>query len=160
MGQPGMQVHCVDNVEIFMIFYCAAYVDVAHYFELWGSSSDSTSHCLLRRRLSNKAMKKSVGVDDGDTAKRETKGEIALDPELVNVVTILEPFLSKRHTLIFAHDHIEVKATYIRFSRRRDGNFGVIFGRWTDFASLCKFKPKGVGMFEVISIEPVTILQV
>jgi 8-oxo-dGTP pyrophosphatase MutT (NUDIX family) len=33
--------------------------------------------------------------DDGNTAKREAKEEIGLDPELVNVVTVLEPFLSK-----------------------------------------------------------------
>lgn len=33
--------------------------------------------------------------DDGDTAKREAKEEIGLDPEHVNVVTVLEPFLSK-----------------------------------------------------------------
>ncbi|CAK8577606.1 unnamed protein product [Lathyrus sativus] len=33
--------------------------------------------------------------DDADTAKREAKEEIGLDPELVNVVTVLEPFLSK-----------------------------------------------------------------
>ncbi|XP_030552360.1 nudix hydrolase 15, mitochondrial-like isoform X2 [Rhodamnia argentea] len=33
--------------------------------------------------------------DDGDTATREAKEEIGLDPSLVNVVTILEPFLSK-----------------------------------------------------------------
>ncbi|KAF7803357.1 Nudix hydrolase 15, mitochondrial [Senna tora] len=33
--------------------------------------------------------------DDGDTAKREAKEEIGLDPENVNVVTVLEPFLSK-----------------------------------------------------------------
>ncbi|KAI4296866.1 hypothetical protein L6164_036786 [Bauhinia variegata] len=33
--------------------------------------------------------------DDGDTAKREAKEEIGLDPQLVNVVTVLEPFLSK-----------------------------------------------------------------
>ncbi|KAK7362747.1 hypothetical protein VNO77_04868 [Canavalia gladiata] len=33
--------------------------------------------------------------DDGDTAKREAKEEIGLDPELVDVVTVLEPFLSK-----------------------------------------------------------------
>ncbi|XP_028780292.1 nudix hydrolase 15, mitochondrial [Neltuma alba] len=33
--------------------------------------------------------------DDEDTAKREAKEEIGLDPELVNVVTFLEPFLSK-----------------------------------------------------------------
>lgn len=33
--------------------------------------------------------------DDEDTAKREAKEEIGLDPELVHVVTSLEPFLSK-----------------------------------------------------------------
>ncbi|KAM5588048.1 nudix hydrolase 15, mitochondrial [Rosa sericea] len=33
--------------------------------------------------------------DDGDTATREAKEEIGLDPKLVNVVTVLEPFLSK-----------------------------------------------------------------
>ncbi|KAL4627019.1 hypothetical protein ACB092_05G137300 [Castanea dentata] len=33
--------------------------------------------------------------DDGDTATREAKEEIGLDPSLVNVVTSLEPFLSK-----------------------------------------------------------------
>ena len=33
--------------------------------------------------------------DDGDTALREAKEEIGLDPSLVNVVTTLEPFLSK-----------------------------------------------------------------
>lgn len=34
-------------------------------------------------------------VDDGDTATREAREEIGLDPSLVNVVTVLEPFLSK-----------------------------------------------------------------
>ncbi|KAJ9566690.1 hypothetical protein OSB04_002656 [Centaurea solstitialis] len=34
-------------------------------------------------------------VDDADTATREAKEEIGLNPSLVNVVTILEPFLSK-----------------------------------------------------------------
>lgn len=33
--------------------------------------------------------------DDGETATRETKEEIGLDPSLVDVVTVLEPFLSK-----------------------------------------------------------------
>uniref|UniRef100_A0A803PNV1 Nudix hydrolase domain-containing protein n=1 Tax=Cannabis sativa TaxID=3483 RepID=A0A803PNV1_CANSA len=33
--------------------------------------------------------------DDGDTATREAHEEIGLDPSLVNVVTVLEPFLSK-----------------------------------------------------------------
>lgn len=34
-------------------------------------------------------------VDDADTATREAKEEIGLDPSLVNVVALLEPFLSK-----------------------------------------------------------------
>ncbi|KAF8413786.1 hypothetical protein HHK36_001779 [Tetracentron sinense] len=34
-------------------------------------------------------------VNDSDTATREAKEEIGLDPSLVNVVTVLEPFLSK-----------------------------------------------------------------
>ncbi|XVE51434.1 hypothetical protein DITRI_Ditri02bG0040000 [Diplodiscus trichospermus] len=33
--------------------------------------------------------------DDGQTAIREAREEIGLDPSLVNVVTVLEPFLSK-----------------------------------------------------------------
>ncbi|KAL9432802.1 hypothetical protein AB3S75_027756 [Citrus x aurantiifolia] len=33
--------------------------------------------------------------DDGDTATREAKEEIGLDPSLMEVVTVLEPFLSK-----------------------------------------------------------------
>ena len=33
--------------------------------------------------------------DDADTATREANEEIGLDPSLVNVVTVLEPFLSK-----------------------------------------------------------------
>ncbi|XP_002522533.2 nudix hydrolase 15, mitochondrial [Ricinus communis] len=33
--------------------------------------------------------------DDGETATREAKEEIGLDPTLVHVVTVLEPFLSK-----------------------------------------------------------------
>ncbi|GMJ14706.1 ARABIDOPSIS THALIANA NUDIX HYDROLASE HOMOLOG 15, nudix hydrolase homolog 15 [Hibiscus trionum] len=33
--------------------------------------------------------------DDVDTATREAKEEIGLDPSLVNVITVLEPFLSK-----------------------------------------------------------------
>ncbi|KMT04545.1 hypothetical protein BVRB_8g182070 [Beta vulgaris subsp. vulgaris] len=33
--------------------------------------------------------------DDAETATREAKEEIGLDPSLVNVVTVLEPFLSK-----------------------------------------------------------------
>lgn len=34
-------------------------------------------------------------VDDVDTAKREAKEEIGLPHELVTVVTVMEPFLSK-----------------------------------------------------------------
>lgn len=34
-------------------------------------------------------------ADDSDTATREAQEEIGLDPSLVNVVTVLEPFLSK-----------------------------------------------------------------
>lgn len=34
-------------------------------------------------------------TDDADTATREAKEEIGLDPSVVNVVTALEPFLSK-----------------------------------------------------------------
>lgn len=34
-------------------------------------------------------------ASDADTATREAKEEIGLDPSLVNVVTCLEPFLSK-----------------------------------------------------------------
>lgn len=33
--------------------------------------------------------------DDFETATREAKEEIGLDPSLVDVVTVLEPFLSK-----------------------------------------------------------------
>lgn len=34
-------------------------------------------------------------ADDAETATREANEEIGLDPSLVNVVTVLEPFLSK-----------------------------------------------------------------
>jgi len=43
--------------------------------------------------------------DDGDTAKREAKEEIGLDPELVNVVTVLQPFLSKVLCILFHTFH-------------------------------------------------------
>lgn len=33
--------------------------------------------------------------DDADTATREANEEIGLDPSLVNIVTVMEPFLSK-----------------------------------------------------------------
>ncbi|XP_022715791.1 nudix hydrolase 15, mitochondrial-like isoform X2 [Durio zibethinus] len=39
--------------------------------------------------------------DDGDTATRESNEEIGLDPSLVNVVTVLEPFLSKHLLRVF-----------------------------------------------------------
>ncbi|XLR68923.1 hypothetical protein S83_019595, partial [Arachis hypogaea] len=71
----------------------------------------------------------------------------------------LSHFTGQRHTLFLSHGHIEVEATYTRFSGRRDSCFGIIFGGWAEFASLCKFEPGGVGIFEVISTELVTILQ-
>lgn len=43
--------------------------------------------------------------DDGDTAKREANEEIGLDPELVNVVTVLQPFLSKVFFVLFDTFH-------------------------------------------------------
>lgn len=39
-------------------------------------------------------------ADDAETATREAREEIGLDPSLVNVVTVLEPFLSKVHIYI------------------------------------------------------------
>ncbi|RYR51293.1 hypothetical protein Ahy_A06g026318 [Arachis hypogaea] len=63
-----------------------------------------------------------------------------------------------RHPIILTHGHIEVEATYTRYSGKRDGSFGVISRGWENFASLCNFKSGGVGVFEVISTEPVTII--
>ncbi|KAL4320441.1 hypothetical protein AHAS_Ahas14G0010800 [Arachis hypogaea] len=83
-----------------------------------------------------------------------------LSSHLLPNVLHLSHFTSQRHTLILAHGHIEMEATYTKFSGRRDGSFGVISGGWADFATLCKFEPGGVGIFEVISTEPVTVLQV
>lgn len=40
-------------------------------------------------------------ADDSQTATREAHEEIGLDPSLVNVVTVLEPFLSKVCVLHF-----------------------------------------------------------
>lgn len=40
-------------------------------------------------------------VDDADTATREANEEIGLEPSLVNVVTVLEPFLSKVQRDVF-----------------------------------------------------------
>lgn len=39
--------------------------------------------------------------DDVETATREAKEEIGLDPSQVNVVTVLEPFLSKVFKSVF-----------------------------------------------------------
>lgn len=39
--------------------------------------------------------------DDADTATREAKEEIGLDPSLVTVVTHLQPFLSKVYAVLF-----------------------------------------------------------
>ncbi|KAL4294192.1 hypothetical protein AHAS_Ahas18G0203500 [Arachis hypogaea] len=72
----------------------------------------------------------------------------------------LSHFTDQRHTLFLSHRHIEVEATYTRFSGKRDGSFGVISGGWAEFARLCKFEPGGVGIFEVMSTKPVTVLQV
>lgn len=49
--------------------------------------------------------------DDGDTATREAKEEIGLDPSLVNVVTVLEPFLSKvlAHVTLFCYGYVELQ---------------------------------------------------
>ena len=40
-------------------------------------------------------------LDDAETATREAKEEIGLDPSLVTVVTVLEPFLSKVRDGVF-----------------------------------------------------------
>ncbi|RYR77757.1 hypothetical protein Ahy_A01g002358 [Arachis hypogaea] len=50
----------------------------------------------------------------------------------------LSHFTAQRHPLILTHGHIKVEATYTRYSGKRDG---------------------GVGIFEVISTEPITIIQ-
>ncbi|KAM0994484.1 hypothetical protein ACFX2A_010140 [Malus domestica] len=44
-------------------------------------------------QLSN-CLAASLDKDDGGTATREVKEEIGLDPKLVNVLKVLEPFLS------------------------------------------------------------------
>lgn len=52
--------------------------------------------CLVAGEISLPGGKAEEGdKDDGDTATREAKEEIGLDPSLVEVVTVLEPFLSK-----------------------------------------------------------------
>ncbi|XLU78262.1 hypothetical protein S245_001683, partial [Arachis hypogaea] len=72
----------------------------------------------------------------------------------------LSHFTAQRHPLILTHGHIKVEATYTRYSGKRDGSFGVISGGWKNFALLCNFNTGGVGIFEVISTEPITIIQV
>lgn len=52
--------------------------------------------CLVAGEVSLPGGKVEEGdKDDGDTATREAKEEIGLDPSLVEIVTVLEPFLSK-----------------------------------------------------------------
>ncbi|XP_072081075.1 nudix hydrolase 15, mitochondrial-like [Arachis hypogaea] len=59
-----------------------------------GDTSDL--RIILTKRSSKLSSHSEEGdKDDGDTSKREVKEKIGLDPEPVNVVTILEPFLSK-----------------------------------------------------------------
>lgn len=50
-------------------------------------------------------------ADDRETALREAKEEIGLDPSLVTVVTVLEPFLS-RVIMLQYHD---VKPFFLPF---------------------------------------------
>ncbi|KAG2685252.1 hypothetical protein I3760_10G116800 [Carya illinoinensis] len=58
--------------------------------------------------------------DDGDTATREAREEIGLDPSLVNVVTVLEPFLSKVSTFRIVFRCHFFKATAVRYVVRND----------------------------------------
>ncbi|RYR53044.1 hypothetical protein Ahy_A06g027904 [Arachis hypogaea] len=78
-----------------------------------------------------------------------------LSSRLLPNVPHLSHFTGQRHPIILTHGHIQVEATYTRYSGKRDGSFGVISGGWENFASLCNFKPGGVGVFEVISKEPI-----
>lgn len=39
-------------------------------------------------------------ADDVETALREAKEEIGLDPSLVSLVTVLEPFVNKVHLML------------------------------------------------------------
>ncbi|TQE02382.1 hypothetical protein C1H46_012021 [Malus baccata] len=56
----------------------------------WGGSQRLITLVQPSNRLTA-----SLDKDDDDTTTREAKEEIGLDPKLVNVVTVLEPFLSK-----------------------------------------------------------------
>lgn len=53
--------------------------------------------------------------DDGHTATREAKEEIGLDPSLVNVVTIVELFLSKvlAYVTLFCDKNVELQFAII-----------------------------------------------
>lgn len=58
---------------------------------------------LVAGEVSLPGGKKEEGdADDVETALREAKEEIGLDPSLVNVVTVLEPFVTK---VILVDDH-------------------------------------------------------
>lgn len=58
--------------------------------------------CFLAGEVALPGGKTEEGdKDDRDTATREAKEEIGLDPSLVNVVTVLEPFLSKVSSFSF-----------------------------------------------------------
>ncbi|RYR77944.1 hypothetical protein Ahy_A01g002658 [Arachis hypogaea] len=83
-----------------------------------------------------------------------------MSSRLLPNVPHLSHFTAQRHPIILTHDHIEIETTYTRYSGKRDGSFDVISEGWENFASLCNFKSGGVGIFEVISTEPVTIIQV
>ncbi|RYR20876.1 hypothetical protein S83_042746 [Arachis hypogaea] len=83
-----------------------------------------------------------------------------MSSRLLPNVPHLSHFTGQRHPIILTHGHIEIEATYTRYSGKRDGSFGVISGGWENFASLCNFNPCGMGIFEVISIELVMIIQV
>ncbi|XLR51026.1 hypothetical protein S83_001698, partial [Arachis hypogaea] len=87
------------------------------------------------------------------------------DPEEPPYVRVAERPSSQslhwlEHPIILTQGHIQVEATYTRYSGKMDGSFGVISGGWENFASLCNFKSGDVGVFEVISTEPVTIIQI
>ncbi|QHO07384.1 hypothetical protein S83_047126 [Arachis hypogaea] len=83
-----------------------------------------------------------------------------LSSRLLPNVPHLSLFTAQRHLFLLTHSHIEVETTYTRYSGKRDGSFGVIFGGCETFASLCNFKPGGVGVFEVIFVDLMTIIQV
>ncbi|KAL4397023.1 hypothetical protein AHAS_Ahas01G0150400 [Arachis hypogaea] len=85
---------------------------------------------------------------------------LILSSHLLSNVPHLSHFTGQRHPLFFVHGYIEVEATYTKFSGTQNSSFGIISGSWENFASLCNFKPGGVGTFKVILVKSVTILQV